>query len=128
MLIENDLATRVIGCALRIHRNLGPGLLESAYKECLFYELRNEGFYVQKEISMPLVYGDVVLECGYRLDLFVERKLIIEAKSVEALNDVHTAQVLTYLRLSGAKLGLLINFNVTLLKDGIRRIIRTTQP
>jgi GxxExxY protein len=127
MMIENDLATRVIGCALRIHRYLGPGLLESAYKECLFYELRNEGFYVQKEIPMPLVYADVVLECGYRVDLFVERKLIVEVKSIETLNDVHVAQVLTYLRLSNAKLGLLINFNVALLKEGIRRVIRTSQ-
>ncbi len=124
-MIENDLATVVIGCALSIHRNLGPGLLESAYKECLFYELRKEGLYVQKEIPMPLIYEDVHLECGYRVDLFVERKLIVEVKSIEAFNDVHIAQVLTYLRLSNSKLGLLINFNVSLLKDGIRRVIHS---
>ncbi|MGD0338333.1 MAG: GxxExxY protein [Bacteroidota bacterium] len=122
-MIENEIATRVIGCAIKVHQALGPGLLESAYKECLYYEMLKGGLWVQKEFPLPLVYEKVYLECGYRIDLFVENRLIIEVKSVEALNDIHLAQVLTYLRLTQCKLGLLINFNVMLLKDGIRRII-----
>lgn len=102
---------------------MGPGLLESSYKECLFYEIMKAGLYVEKEKPMPLIYEDVKLDIGYRLDLIVENKLVIEIKSVEALNDVHLAQILTYLKLSGCKLGLLINFNVKLLKDGIKRVI-----
>jgi GxxExxY protein len=123
-MVENIIANRTIGCALKIHRSLGPELLESAYKECLFYELQKEGYYVQKEVPMPLIYEDVYLECGYRIDLLVERKFVIEVKSVEALTDVHLAQVLTYLRLSNCRLGLPINFHVTLLREGIRRVIR----
>lgn len=123
--IENDLATKVIGAAITIHRTLGPGLLESAYKECLFYELLKSGLYVEKEKPLPLIYEAVKLDCGYRLDLLVENKLIVEIKAVEALNDIHLAQVLTYLKVSGCKLGLLINFNVVKVKDGIRRIIKT---
>ena len=96
--IENEIANKVIGCAIKIHRNLGPGLLESAYKECLFYEIKKAGYFVQKEVPLPLVYEDVFMECGYRADIFVEKRLMIEVKSVEALNDVHLAQLLTYLR------------------------------
>jgi len=120
---ENELATRIIGLAIEIHTKLGPGLLESAYKECLYYKLQQEGFRVQKEMSMPLIFEEVVLECGYRIDLLVENKVVIEIKSVEGLNDVHMAQTLTYLKLGDYKLGLLINFSVCKLKDGLRRII-----
>lgn len=120
---ENELSNIVLGAALKVHKNLGPGLLESAYEECLFYELNEEGLYVKKQVPMPLVYEDVRLECGYRIDILVENRLVIEVKSVEALNDVHLAQVLTHLKLSGCKLGLLINFNVALLKSGIKRIV-----
>ena len=120
---ENELSNVVIGLAIKVHKNLGPGLSESAYKECLFYEIREAGLFVEKEKPMPLIYEDVKLDVGYRLDLLVENKLVIDTKSVEALNDVHLAQVLTYLKLSKCKLGLLINFNVKLLKAGIKRAI-----
>ena len=122
---ENAIATEVIGFAIKVHRQLGPGLLESAYKECLYYELLKYGLFVEKEKTIPLVYEDVRLDCGYRLDILVDNKLIIEVKSVETLNDIHLAQTLTYLKLSKCKLGLLINFNVLLLKDGIKRIINS---
>lgn len=122
-MIENKLSETVIGCAIKIHRALGPGLLESAYLECLHYELTQTGLHVDKEKPLPLVYEEVRLDCGYRIDLLVENKLIVEIKSVEALNPVHLAQILTYLKLSNCKLGLLINFNVLLLKDGIKRVI-----
>lgn len=120
---ENEIAKRIIGISIGVHTSLGPGLLESAYKECLYYKLRKEGLYVKKEVAMPLVYEEVNLECGYRLDLLVENKVVIELKSVEALNDVHLAQTLTYLKIGDYKLGLLINFNVSLLKNGLRRVI-----
>ena len=120
---ENDLAYKIIGISIDIHNTLGPGLLESAYQECLFYKLRKEGLKVEKEKAMPLIYEDVKLDCGYRIDLLVENKLVIEVKSVEALNDIHLAQTLTYLKLGNYKLGLLINFNTVLLKSGIKRII-----
>jgi len=122
-MFENELSKRVIGLAIKVHRNLGPGLLESAYEECLFYELKKAGMYVEKQKAMPLIYDDVKLDVGYRMDLFVEQKLVLEIKSVESLNDIHLAQVLTYLKLSKSKLGLLINFNVTLLKNGIKRVV-----
>ncbi len=122
-MVENEIATKIIGIAIEIHSKLGPGLLESAYKECLFYKLEQAGFRVQKEKSMPLIYEEVVLECGYRIDILVENKVVIEVKSVEGLNDVHLAQTLTYLKLGDYKLGLLINFNVLKLKDGLRRVI-----
>jgi len=125
MEIENELATQVIGACIAVHRTLGPGLLESAYKECLFYELFKRGLFVEKEKPLPLVYEEIRMDCGYRLDIVVENKLILEIKAVEALNDVHMAQVLTYLKVSGCKLGLLINFNVLMVKDGIRRVINT---
>jgi GxxExxY protein len=120
---ENELSNKIIGCALKIHKSLGPGLLESAYEECLFYELSKEGLKVEKQKSLPLIYEEVKLECGYRIDLLVENKVVIEIKAVESLNDIHFAQVLTYLKLSKCKLGLLINFNVTILKEGIRRVV-----
>lgn len=120
---ENELSKLVFDCALKVHRNLGPGLLESAYEECLFYELKKQGLYVEKQKPLPLIYEEVKLEVGYRVDIMDENKLIVEVKSVEALNDVHLAQALTYLKLSDCKLGLLINFNVTLIKNGIKRVI-----
>ena len=118
------MATIAIGLAIDVHKALGPGLLESAYKECLYYKIVQRGIFVQKEKGLPLVFEEVKLECWYRIDLLVANKLIIEIESVDALNDVHLSQVLTYLKLSNCKLGLLINFNVTLLKNGIKRIIR----
>jgi GxxExxY protein len=120
---ENEIAYQIIGAALEVHKALGPGLLESAYQECLLYKLRQLDFKVEKEKPMPLVFEEVKLECGYRIDLLVENKVVIEIKSVEALNDVHLAQTLTYMKLGKYKLGLLINFNVVLLKQGIKRVI-----
>lgn len=122
-MIENELSNKVIGLAIEVHKALGPGLLESAYKECLFYKIQQEGLFVEKEKAMLLVFEDVRLECGYRMDLLVENKLVIEIKSVDALNDVHLAQTLTYMKLGNFKLGLLINFNVILLKYGLKRVI-----
>jgi GxxExxY protein len=120
---ENDLSNIIIGCSIKVHSALGPGLLESAYEECLYYELKKTGLKVQKQKPLPLIYEEIKLEVGYRVDLIVENKVIIEVKAVEALNDVHLAQVLTYLKLNKSKLGLLINFNVPKVKDGIRRIV-----
>lgn len=119
---ENELSNTVIGAAIKVHTALGPGLLESAYQECLYYVLQKEGLKVEKEKLMPLVFENVKLECGYRIDLLVENKVVIEIKSVEALNEVHLAQTLTYLKLGNYKLGLLINFNVARLKQGIKRV------
>ena len=120
---ENEISEKIIGCAIEVHKALGPGLLESAYEECLFHEIRQTGLKVEKQKPLPLIYKEVKLEVGYRLDLIVENKVIIEVKSVEALNDIHTAQVLTYLKISGCKLGLLMNFNVLRVKDGIKRLV-----
>ncbi len=121
---EKDLLTqKIIGSAIKVHKLLGPGLLESTYQECLCYELIKEGLHVEKQKPLPLVYEDVKLDCGYRIDLMIERKIVIEVKSVEALADIHLAQVLTYLRLSNNRLGLLINFNVVRLKEGIKRVV-----
>ena len=120
---ENEISHKVIGLAMEVHTILGPGLLESAYKECLWYKINQEGLWVDKEKPMPLVFENVRLECGYRIDLLVENKLVIEIKSVEALNDVHFAQTLTYMKLGNYRLGLLMNFNVFKLKDGIKRIV-----
>ena len=122
----NELSGQVIGLAMEIHTALGPGLLESSYKECLFYKIAKSGLFVEKEKPMPLVFENVKLECGYRLDLLVENKIVIEIKSVDALNDIHLAQTLTYLKLGNYKLGLLMNFNVVKLKDGIKRVINGT--
>lgn len=120
---ENEIASIIIGKAIAVHRELGPGLLESTYQECLFYELKNNNLIVAKEIALPIIYKDIKLDHGYRIDLLVENKVVIEIKTVEFLNDVHTAQVLTYMKLGNYKLGLLLNFNVKLLKEGIKRFI-----
>lgn len=122
-MIENEISNKVIGCAIEVHKQLGPGLLESAYQECLYYELKQLGLSVRKEKPMPVIYKEVVLDHGYRIDLLVEDKVVVEIKTVEALNEVHTAQVLTYLKLGNYKLGLLLNFNVSVLKNGIKRLI-----
>lgn len=122
-MIENELSKIVIGSAIEVHKQLGPGLLESAYQECLYYELCNKGLSIEKEKPMPIVYKDIKLDHGYRIDLLVENKLVVELKTVECFTDVHIAQVLTYLNLGNYKLGLLINFHTTLLKNGIKRII-----
>jgi GxxExxY protein len=119
----NGLSKAIIGRAIQVHRTLGPGLLESAYEACLAYELAKLGFAVEVQKPLPLVYDEVKLECGYRIDLLVERSVVVEVKSVAALAPIHDAQMISYLKLSGCKLGLLINFNVTMLKDGIRRFI-----
>ncbi len=122
--MENKkLTEKIIGCAIKVHKALEPGLLESAYQECLFYELHKQGLKVKKEVSMPLVYDDVKLECGYRLDLFVEDEVILELKSVDQLNDIHLAQLLTYLKLADKRTGLLINFNVIQLIHGVKRVV-----
>ena len=118
---ENDLSGAIIGCGMRVHTALGPGLLESAYEECLCYELRKR-FNVRKQVPLPLVYEKVELDCSYRLDLIVEDKVIIEVKSVESLEPIHSTELLTYLKLSNCKLGLLLNFNVVHLQEGIKRI------
>lgn len=120
---ENEISNRIIGLAIEVHTALGPGLLESAYKECLYYKIGKSGLYVEKEKPMPLIFEEVKLECGYRIDLLIETKLVIEIKSVEALNDVHLAQILTYMKLGNYRLGLLLNFNVVKLKDGIKRVV-----
>jgi GxxExxY protein len=120
---EQEISNVVIGLGIEVHKVLGPGLLESAYKECLYYKIVKSGLYVEKEKPMPLIFEEMRLDVGYRLDLLVENKLLIEIKSVEALNDVHSAQTLTYMRLGNYRLGLLMNFNVIKLKDGIKRII-----
>lgn len=122
-MIENELSFKIIGIAMDVHSALGPGLLESAYKACLYYKLVQAGLIVELEKPMPLVYEEVKLDCGYRIDLLVENRIVLELKSVEALNDVHMAQVLTYMKLGNYKLGLLINFNVAKLKDGVKRVV-----
>jgi GxxExxY protein len=122
-MIENELSKIIIGCAIEVHKQLGPGLLESAYQECLYYELKRADLIVEKQKPMPIVYKEVKLDHGYRIDLLVEKKVVIELKTVEALNEVHTAQILTYLKLGNYRLGLLINFHVAMLKNGLKRII-----
>lgn len=122
-MIENELTNKIIGCAIEVHKILGPGLLESAYQECLHYELKKAGLKVEKEIPMPIIYKEIKLEHGYRMDFLVEDKVVIELKVVEAFTSVHLAQILTYLRLGKFKLGLLINFNVTKLTNGLKRVI-----
>jgi len=120
---DNDLSYIVIGCAMEVHNALGHGLLENAYKECLYYKLLQSGLLVEKEKGMPLIFEEVKLDCGFRLDLLVEDRLVVELKSVDKLNDIHLAQMLTYLKLGDYSLGLLINFNVLKLKDGIKRVV-----
>ncbi|BDU24116.1 GxxExxY protein [Flavobacterium sp. GSB-24] len=120
---ENEISNIVIGLAIEIHKKLGPGLLENVYKECLFYKIKQKGLLVEKEKALPLVFEEVKLDCGYRIDLLVENKFLIEVKSVESLTVNHLAQTLTYLKLGNFKLGLLVNFNESLLKNGIRRVV-----
>ena len=123
---ENELSHKIIGIAIEIHNAFGPGLLESAYKECMYYKISKSGLFVEKEKPMPLFFEEVQLECGYRIDLLVENKLVLEIKRGDALNNIHLAQTLTYLKLGNYKLGLLMNFNVIKLKDGIQRVINGT--
>ncbi|WP_372775136.1 GxxExxY protein [Mangrovibacterium sp.] len=118
----NKITEQILKCAYSVHTALGPGLLESAYEECLFYELLQSGLLVQKQKALPLVYKEIKLDAGYRVDLLVENRVVVEIKSVESLTEVHVAQVLTYLKLSGCKIGLLLNFNVASLKHGIKRL------
>jgi GxxExxY protein len=122
-LLYKDLTGKIVDCAVKVHKQLGPGLLESAYEECLYQELLDCSVSSVKQVSMPLIYNGRKLELGYRLDILVEDKVVIEVKSVESLNPVHTAQLMTYLKLTGCRIGLLINFNVVFLKERIRRII-----
>ena len=117
----NQITEKIIGCAIEVHKKLGPGLLESAYEECLAYELKSAGLTIERQVSVPVVYKEIKLECGYRIDILVEKSVIIELKAIEALAPVHEAQILTYMRFANKAIGLLINFNVTLLKEGIKR-------
>ncbi len=123
---ENEVSKVIFDAGLKVHRQLGAGLLESAYEECLYYELQKSGLQIEKQKPMPLIYDDIKLDIGYRIDLLVERKVVVEIKSVESLNEIHIAQVLTYLKLSNCKLGLLINFNSVLFKNGVKRLINGT--
>ena len=119
---ENEIATIAVDAMIEVHRELGPGLLESSYQHCLIFELGSRGLQVEAEVTLPLQIKGVKLDAGYRIDIWIERKVIIEVKSVEALHPIHTAQLLTYLKLTGCRLGLMVNFNEKLVKDGIRRI------
>ena len=122
-MIENRFATQIIGGAIEVHRVLGPGLLETAYHECLKHELELQNIQYESEVYVPIRYKELLLGNAYRLDLLVENKIIVELKTIDKITDIHKAQLLTYLRLTGCKLGLLINFNVTLLKNGVTRIV-----
>jgi len=122
---ENRIASAIVNAGIRVHRELGPGLLESAYQAVLAYVLIDEGFKVEQEKTQPVYFEGKRIDCGYRIDLMINEKVIVELKAVERLSNIHTAQVLTYLKLSGCKLGILLNFNVRLLKHGIKRIINT---
>jgi len=117
----NEITEKIIGCAIEVHKLLGPGLLESAYEECLLYELQIKGLIVERQKPVPVIYKEIKLDCGYRIDLLVESSVIVELKTVEAFNPVHVAQILTYLKFANKSTGLLINFNATLLKNGIKR-------
>ncbi len=120
---ENSITNRVLKAAFTVHAQLGPGLLESAYEACLFYEIIQLGLEVDRQVPMPLIYKEIKMETGYRLDLLVQRRVIVEVKTIETFTDVHIAQMITYLKLSNCKIGLLINFHVSSLKNGIKRII-----
>lgn len=120
---ENEITEIIIGCSIKIHKSIGPGLLESAYEECLFYELSKTNLKIERQKALPLIYEEVKLECGYRADFLIENKVVVELKSIEALADIHLAQVLTYLKLSKCKVGLLINFNVLKLTNGVKRVV-----
>ncbi|MFY9309303.1 MAG: GxxExxY protein [Bacteroidia bacterium] len=117
----NIITEKVIGCAIEVHRALGPGLLESAYEECLSFEMQKAGLFIERQKPVPVVYKDIKLDCGYRIDILVENAIVVELKTVDAFNPVHEAQILTYMKFSNKSTGLLINFNVTLLKNGIKR-------
>ncbi len=119
----NELTRKIIGCAMKVHSALGPGLLESAYEACLEHELKRSGFQVERQKSLPVIYDGVTVDCGYRIDLLVEGSVILELKAVDALAPIHEAQLLSYLKLSGLHVGLLSNFNVLHLRDGIKRIV-----
>ena len=123
----NAISYTVIGLAIEVHRQLGPGLLESAYQECLFYEIKKAGLKVEKEITLPIIYKEIKLDQGYRIDLLVENKLVIELKTVENYTSVHFSQILTYLKLGNYPLGLLINYNSKILRNNIKRFINTAQ-
>ncbi|WP_343687711.1 GxxExxY protein [Chryseobacterium gleum] len=120
---ENDISKIVYEAGYIVHKTLGPGLLESAYEECLFYELNKHDILVERQKPMPLIYDEVKMDVGYRLDFLIEKKFVLEIKSVESLQDIHLAQILTYLRLSNCKLGMLINFNTLQFKNGVKRVI-----
>ncbi len=120
---HEEITDKIIGAAIKVHRALGPGLLESAYQACLHHELIKQGLKVEKEKALPLIYDGIKLDCGYRIDFLVENQIIVELKSVESLTDVHMAQVLSYLKLANCKIGLLINFNVTQLTKGLKRVV-----
>jgi len=120
---DSDLSERVIGSAIEVHRHLGPGLLESAYEECLCFELKQFGIEHRRQVPLPVIYKDVRLDCGYRMDIVVERALVLEIKAIDRLTPVHEAQMLTYLKLSGLRIGFLMNFNVELFKHGLKRIV-----
>jgi GxxExxY protein len=122
-LLYKELTGKIVDCAVTVHKLLGPGLLESAYEECLYFEMQTLGIETSKQFPMPLVYKGKRLDIGYRIDLLVEDKIVVEVKSVDSLNPIHTAQLMTYLKLSGCRIGLLLNFNVIFLKEGIKRII-----
>lgn len=122
-MIENEISKEVVNAAFQVHSNLGPGLLESAYEHALRYELQQSGLLVERQVELPLLYKNVKLDCGYRIDLWIEREVILELKTVEKFEPIHTAQLLTYLKLTDNKLGLLINFNSTLIKHGIKRVV-----
>lgn len=124
-MLKNDLTSIIIKSAIEVHKNLGPGLLESTYETCLAYELKQNGLFVLQQHPLPLVYKDVKLDAGYRIDLLVENEVIIEVKCVDTLAPIHLAQILTYIKLKKIELGLLINFNSLLLKDGLKRVINT---
>jgi GxxExxY protein len=120
---ENEISSKIIGAAIEVHKRLGPGLLESTYEICLAFELNQLGLNVKQQLALPVIYKDVKLDAGYRIDLLIENKVIVEIKSVDVLVDIHTAQILTYLKLKELKLGLLINFNSVKVIDGIKRIV-----
>ena len=120
---RDPLTSEIIGLAIEVHRSLGPGLLESAYEACLCYELEQQGIPFPRQVRLPVVYKEVTLECGYRMDLVVDETVIVELKVVERLMPIHEAQLITYLKLSGLRAGLLLNFNTPVLKDGIRRVV-----
>ncbi len=117
------VSKRIIGSAIEVHNHLGPGLLESAYEECLAYELAQNGLHIERQKAVPVVYKEVKLDCGYRIDILVNNEVVIEIKSVDALHPVHEAQILTYMKFAQKKIGLLINFNVTVLKSGLKRYV-----